>query len=70
MLAGKGLSCPGSFWHVNNKIDITIPKIIEIKSDLPQFFKAFADDKFNVAGMIFSVFDGEENIVGKRENAG
>ena len=32
--------------------------------------KAFADDKINVAQMMFSVFDRLENIVGKIENAG
>ena len=32
--------------------------------------KAFADDKFNIAKMITSVFDSEENIVEKGENAG
>ena len=32
--------------------------------------KAFADDKINVAEMIFSLSDREENIVGKGENAG
>ena len=31
---------------------------------------AFADDKINVAKMMFSVFDRLENIVGKGENAG
>ena len=33
-------------------------------------FKAFADDKMNVAQMMTSVFDRVENIVGKGENAG
>ena len=34
-------------------------------------FKAFADDKFKVAKMMISVFDGvENNIKEKRENAG
>ena len=33
-------------------------------------FKAFADDKFNDAKMMISVFDIIENIVGKGENAG
>ena len=32
--------------------------------------KAFADDKLNVAKMLFSLFDRVENIVGKGENAG
>ena len=32
--------------------------------------KAFADDRINVAEMMFSVSDREENIVGKGENAG
>ena len=32
--------------------------------------KAFADDKLNVAQMMFPVFDSVENIVGKGENAG
>ena len=32
--------------------------------------KAFADDNLNVAEMMGFVFDREENIVGKRENAG
>ena len=32
-------------------------------------FKAFADDKANVAQIIISVFDKVENIVGKGENA-
>ena len=32
--------------------------------------KAFADDKINVAQMIFFVFDRVENIAGKGENAG
>ena len=33
-------------------------------------FKAFADDKLNVAKIMNSVFDRIENIVGKGENAG
>ena len=33
-------------------------------------FKAFADDKLNVAKIMISVFDRVENIVGKGENAG
>ena len=33
-------------------------------------FKAFADDKANVANMMIFVFDRVENIVGKEENAG
>ena len=32
--------------------------------------KAFADDKLNVAKVMISLFDREENTVGKRENAG
>ena len=32
-------------------------------------FKAFADDKMNVAKMMNYVFDGAENIFGKGENA-
>ena len=32
--------------------------------------KAFADDKFGVAKMLISLVYMEENIVGKRENAG
>ena len=32
--------------------------------------KVFADDKINVTQMIISVFDREENIVGKGENTG
>ena len=32
--------------------------------------KVFADDKFNVAKMMISLFDSLENIVGKGENAG
>ena len=32
--------------------------------------KAFADDKLNVARMMFSLFDRVENTVGKGENAG
>ena len=32
--------------------------------------KPFADDKLNVAEMIFFLFDEVENIVGKGENAG
>ena len=32
--------------------------------------KAFADDKFDVAKMMISVFDREEKIVKKAENAG
>ena len=32
-------------------------------------FKAVADDKFNVARIMISVFDQVENIVGKGENA-
>ena len=32
--------------------------------------KAFADDKLNVDNMMISLFDREENSVGKRENAG
>ena len=32
--------------------------------------KAFANDKFNGAKMMISVFDSAENIVGKGENAG
>ena len=32
--------------------------------------KAFADDKMNVAKMMFHVFDRAENIVGKGENSG
>ena len=31
--------------------------------------KALADDKFNVAYMMISVSDRQENIVGKGENA-
>ena len=33
-------------------------------------FKAFADNKINVAQMLISVFDRVENIMGKGENAG
>ena len=33
-------------------------------------FKALADDNFNVAHLMEFVFDSEENIVGKGENAG
>ena len=33
-------------------------------------FKAFADDKFDVAKMMISVLYRVENIVGKGENAG
>ena len=33
-------------------------------------FRAFADDKENVAKIMISVFDRVENIVGKGENAG
>ena len=33
-------------------------------------FKAFADDKLNVAKIMISDFDGVENIVRKGENAG
>ena len=33
-------------------------------------FKAFADDKFNVAKMMISPYDRVENTVGKGENAG
>ena len=33
-------------------------------------FKAFADDKWNVAKIIIYVFDRVQNIVGKGENAG
>ena len=32
-------------------------------------FKAFADDKLNVAKIVTYAFDGIENIVGKGENA-
>ena len=32
--------------------------------------KAFADDKINVLKMMIFVFDRDENIVGKGENAG
>ena len=32
-------------------------------------FKAFADDKLNVAKVMIYVFDRVENIVGKGENA-
>ena len=32
--------------------------------------KAFADDKLNVAKMTIFLFNGEENTVGKGENAG
>ena len=39
------------------------------KEDLIKL-KAFADDKFNVAYMMISVSDREENIVGKGENVG
>ena len=33
-------------------------------------FKAFADDKLNVAKVMISLCDGIENIVGKAENSG
>ena len=33
-------------------------------------FTAFAEDKLNLAKMMISVFDREENIVRKGENAG
>ena len=33
-------------------------------------FKAFADDKINIAQMMISVFDRVENIVGRGGNAG
>ena len=33
-------------------------------------FKAFAEDKLNVARMMISLFDRAENTVGKAENAG
>ena len=33
-------------------------------------FKAFAEDKFNVAKMMISLFDRVENTVGKGENTG
>ena len=32
--------------------------------------KACAEDKFNIAKVMISLFDRIENIVGKRENAG
>ena len=32
--------------------------------------KAFAEDKINLTKMMIYVFDGIENIAGKRENAG
>ena len=32
--------------------------------------KAYADDKLNIARMMISLFDSEENTVGKGENAG
>ena len=40
-------------------------KILSLSS-----LKTFADDKFNVAQMMISLFDSLENIVGKGENAG
>ena len=33
-------------------------------------WKAFADDKLNIAKIVISIFDLVENIVGKGENAG
>ena len=47
--------------------DLTLPndKILYVIK-----FKAFADDKINLAQMMISVFDRVENIVGKGENAG
>ena len=33
-------------------------------------FKAFTNDKLNVAKMKISLFDSEDNTVGKGENAG
>ena len=36
---------------------------------MTKLMKACADDKLNVAKMMISLFDREENIVGKQENA-
>ena len=45
--------------------DNSLPKILALTK-----LKALADDKFNVAKMIISVFDRMKNIMGKGENAG
>ena len=50
---------------------------INLSKSLPNYkilastkLKAFADNKFNIAKMLISLFDGVENIVRKGENAG
>ena len=44
---------------------LPIDKILDVMK-----FKAFADDKIDVAEMMTSIFDSVENTVGKGENAG
>ena len=54
---------PGLFWERINSLPND--KIWGLTK-----FKAFADDNFNVAKMMISLFDRVENTVGKGENAG
>ena len=54
--------------HLNTHFQSLLP--IPTLQNLDQTkLKAFADDKLNVTKLIISVFDSEENIVGKREIA-
>ena len=48
--------------HINSLPNSKVLDMIKLK--------AFADDKLNIATMTISLFDGEENTVGKAENAG
>ena len=64
--------------EINKKIDTVFKQLIHGKpfNPLPKYkfldvtkFKAFADDKLNVAKMAIFLFDRAENTVGIEENA-
>ena len=56
------LKAPHEYWYINASQN---DSFIDLNK-----FKAFADDKLNVAKIMISVFDRVENTVGKGENAG
>ena len=53
----------GTVWE--NIYSLPYEKILDVTK-----LKAFADEKFNVAKIIISLFDRVENTVGKGENGG
>ena len=54
---------------MNREITLALNQTTIFLSDWIKF-KAFEDDKLNVAKIMLSVFDRVENIVGNEENAG